>query len=138
MRILAIVESMTQNTMSFVDYAEQTYPQVEFTRRLPKVELTIEELSSYDKIMLGSYTWGAGKIPKRMKEFIIENRDALLTQDILIFGSGWSVYSTYCWAVDSMNVILDEKYPKVKFELRFDKDVEYEAVEELKKFIYGE
>lgn len=138
MKVLAIVESMTQNTMSFVEYAKNKHPEVDFVTRLPIEKLEADEVSKYDKIMLGAYTWGAGKIPKRMKEFIIENREILLTQDILIFGSGWSVYSTYCWAVDSMNVILEEKYPKAKFELRFDESVEVEAVETLEKFINGE
>ena len=34
-----------------------------------------------------------------------------------------------------MNIILDEKFPKIKFELRFDPELESEAIEIFEKFI---
>lgn len=135
MNLLAIVDTMTGNTMSFAKYAMDTYPNVSIDIIDPFTVIDEDDWNKYDKIMIGCYTWDFGKIPSNTKEFIIENRDVLLTKDVLLFGSGWSIYETYCKAVDSMNIILENKFPTVKFELRFDKEVEVEAVETLKNFI---
>lgn len=136
MKILAIVESLTGNTMSFIEYIEETYgDKVSIDVFDPYTHLTEERVKEYDKIMLGCYTWGMGRMPIEMKEFIIAYRDILLEQDVLLFGSGWTVYETYCWAVDGMNIILDEKFPTIKFELRFDPKLESEAIETFEKFI---
>lgn len=138
MKILAIVESLTGNTMSFVEYAEEVYDDTISIKTVdPFTHISDDEWEDYDKVMLGCYTWGMGKMPVEMKEFIIDYRDILLEQDVLLFGSGWTVYETYCWAVDGMGIILDNKFPKVKFELRFDSELETEAIETLDKFIGG-
>lgn len=134
MKILAVVESLTGNTMSFVEYAKDKY-EIDLTVIDPFEFMSEEEFSKYDKIMLGCYTWDFGKMPAEMKEFIIDNRDILLTKDVLLFGSGWSVYDTFCLAVDGMNIILNNQFPTVKFELRFDPEIEIEAVEALDIFI---
>lgn len=139
MKILAILQTLTGNTRSFLEYAEEKYGDaIEITVVDPYTQIANTEWAKYDGIMLGSYTWNMGKIPIEMKEFIIDHRDELLNQNVLIFGSGWSVYETYCWAVDSMGIILDNKFPKAKFELRFDPELEVEAIETLDKFINGE
>lgn len=136
MKILAIVESLTGNTMSFIEYAEEVYgDKISIDKANPYTHITEEKMKEYDKVMLGCYTWGMGKMPIEMKEFIIDYRDVLLKQDILLFGSGWTVYESYCLAVDGMNIILEGKFPTVKFELRFDEELEVEAIETLKEFI---
>lgn len=136
MKILAIVESLTGNTVSFIEYVEETYgDKVSIDMVDPFTFITDDEWGNYDKVMIGCYTIDMGKIPIETKEFIIEHRDILLEQDVLLFGSGWTVYETYCKAVDSMNVILDEKFPKIKFELRFDEILETEAIKTFEKFI---
>ena len=139
MEVLVILESLTGNTRSFVDFARERYgDSVNFTEVDIYEFIQDSEWSKYDKVMIGAYTWNMGKIPIVMKEFIIDHRDKLLEQDVLIFGSGWSVYETFCQAVDSMGIILDNKFPKVKFELRFDDELETEAIETLDEFIKGE
>lgn len=136
MKILAIVQSLTGNTMSFIEYIQEKYgDKVSIDVVTPFSHIDDEKWGNYDKIMLGCYTWGMGKIPIEMKEFIIDHRDILLEQDILLFGSGWTVYSTYCLAVNSMNTILDNKFPIIKFELRFDEKLETEAIKTFEKFI---
>lgn len=138
MKILAIVESLTGNTMSFIEYAEEIYGNEITVKKVdPFTYIDDSEWRDYDKVMLGCYTWGMGKMPVEMKDFIIDYRDILLEQDILLFGSGWTVYETYCWAVDGMGIILDNKFPKAKFELRFDPDLEDDAIKTLNDFIGG-
>lgn len=135
MKILAIVESLTGNTMSFVQYMQEEYgDNIEVKVVSPKEDLS-GVLPLYEKVMIGSYTWSHGKIPKKTKNFIIENRDFLLEKDVLIFGSGWTTYENFCGAVDGMSIILDEKFEKVKFELRFDPEIEKEAILSLKRYL---
>lgn len=139
MEVLVILESLTGNTRSFVDFARERYgDSVNFTEVDTYDFIQDSEWEKYDKVMIGAYTWNMGKIPIVMKEFIIDHRDKLLEQDVLIFGSGWSVYETFCQAVDNMGIILDNKFPKVKFELRFDEELEKDAIKTLDKFIKGE
>lgn len=138
MKILAIVESLTGNTMSFIEYAEEIYGDEVSIDIIDPFTVNNVEWDNYDKVMIGCYTWSEGKMPIEIKSFIIENREILLDKDVLLFGSGWSVYSTFCLAVDGMYIILDEKFPTIKFELRFDKDIEEEAVKTLHDFIKGE
>lgn len=135
MKIVAIVETLTGNTMSFIEYIEESYGDKVSIDIFDPFTFNSPNFDDYDKVLLGCYTWDLGKIPIEMKEFIIDYREDLLEEDILLFGSGWSVYSTFCRAVDSMNTILDNKFPKAKFELRFDKDLEPEAIEILDRFI---
>lgn len=136
MKILTIVESLTGNTMSFVEYIKENYgDKVSIHVITPKTPITDINWSEYDKVMLGCYTWDMGKIPKRTKKFTIENRDILLEQDLLIFGSGWTMYENFCGAVDGLSIILDNKFPTIKFELRFDSSLETEAITTLEKFI---
>lgn len=138
MKILAIVETLTGNTMSFIEYTEEIYGDNVSIDVVDPFSFNLANFDGYDKVMIGCYTWDLGKIPIEIKEFIIEYRDDLLEQDVLLFGSGWSIYETFCWAVDSMNIILNEQFPKVKFELRFDRNLEEEAIKTLKEFIEGE
>lgn len=100
-----------------------------------------EYLFSFDKVVIGSYTWGMGKIPLPMKQFVIDYRDSLLKFDkenLIVYGSGWSNYEHFCGAVDGISTILDNKYEKIKYELRFDPSIELEAIETITKFLGGE
>lgn len=87
------------------------------------------------KVIIGCYTWDTGRIPPQTKQFVIENRDALLQRNVLIYGTGWSIYERFCGAVDGISTILDNKFPTIKYELRFDPSVEKEAVQTLKQFM---
>lgn len=137
MKILAIVESLTGNTISFLDYLKGVHGDI-FDIMSPKDPNTSSHLEDYDKILIGCYTWSHGKIPINTKRFVINNRDVLLSKDVLIFGSGWTVYEDFCGAVDNIGIILDEKFKKIKFELRFDPNIEFEALNEFENYLKGE
>lgn len=137
MKVLVIVESLTGNTISFLDHLKEIHGDI-FEIMSPKDPFAAFQIEKYDKIMIGCYTWSDGKIPKKTKKFVIENRDILLSKDVLIFGSGWTVYEHFCRAVDNVNIILDNKFPKIKFELRFDPKIEFETLNEFKNYLKGE
>lgn len=138
-KILIVVQSLSGNTFSFVEYAKENFPSHEYTIVEPRALLrdasVIGSFENFDKIMIGAYTWDMGKIPAHMKRWLIENREQLMEQDCLIFGSGWSIYETYCKAVESMNFILDNRFKMTPFELRFDPSVEVEAVKTLEDWM---
>lgn len=133
--LLVIVESLSGNTNSFVERIQEEY--TEWTIHvITPYELSLDVLIvPWDKIMIGCYTWSNGKIPRETKEAVIGYRDFLLREDVLIFGSGWSIYKDFCGAVDGLSIILDHRFPTVKFELLYDKEVEVEAEEILKQFM---
>lgn len=130
---------MTGNTLSFVELLRREYPDLEIDlvglSNLRRFEA--DPSKEYDKVFLGTYTWDMGKIPAQIKKCTIKNRDWLLEQDLLIFGSGWTVYETYCQAVDSLNIILDNRFPTIKFELNLVEGTpEYEETKnKLKEFM---
>lgn len=134
MKILAIVESLTGNTISFLDCLKEIHGDI-FDIKSPKDSNIASRLEDYDKIIIGCYTWSHGKIPINTKRFVINNRDVLLSKDILIFGSGWSVYENFCGAVDNIGIILDERFEKIKFELRFDPKIEFEALTQFESYL---
>ena len=124
-KILIVVQSLSGNTFSFVEYTKENFPSHEYTIVEPRALLrdanVIGSFENFDKIMIGAYTWDMGKIPAHMKRWLIENRE--------------SIYETYCKAVESMNFILDNRFKMIPFELRFDPSVEVEAVKTLKDWM---
>lgn len=99
------------------------------------------DISKYDKIVLGAYTWSVGLIPTLMKQFLIDNQKNFEGKKVYIFGSGNSVYRTYCKAVDSIDKIVTdcgaEVMWKVKFEQRFDPTIYGGLLDDLIKKLNG-
>jgi len=82
------------------------------------------DLRKYKKICIGTFTWGYGKIPRDVKEWIVENKDLLSNKFFYLFGSGNSIYPKFCGALDNIEIILQsldsEVYNKVKIDQRFN------------------
>lgn len=142
MRILVVVETLTGNTASFGKYVMDNAPggsSLYFLNPKDILKQGIEDYAKeFDKVIIGCYTWDSGRIPTSTKRFVIQEREKLMKLDsssLLVFGSGWSIYENFCGAVDGISTILDNKYPTIKFELRFDPKVEVEAVETFNKFM---
>lgn len=70
-------------------------------------EFPLSRLGSYDAVIVGTYTWGKGDIPKEMYNLyeVIESLDRknLITA---VFGTGDSFYPNYCGAVDRFRDML--------------------------------
>lgn len=136
-KALVLYTSKTGNTESFVDFLEDNYfSEAEIDtvlfRSLKERKL---DLDSYDNIILGCYTWGGGIIPKYFKDYIIENREVLQDKNILLFGSGITIYKHFCGALDNIEIILDKKLPKIKFEITFEPEENQENIQTLEKYI---
>jgi flavodoxin I len=64
-------------------------------------------LEEFDAIVVGTYTWGNGEIPREMvavyKAFELANKKNLVTG---VFGTGDSFYPHFCGAVDEFKNML--------------------------------
>lgn len=102
MKAAIIYSSITGNTVTLAEAIELEMRQNKIDVDLiPINELDYQQLSCYDTIVIGTYTWGTGDLPPEMDElfFTIETRDF---QHVTtgVFGTGDSFYPYFCGAVD--------------------------------------
>lgn len=94
----------------------------------------------HDTVVLGAYTWGNGKIPKGFKEHVIKNGDNLKGKKVFIFGTGNSIYPSFCGAVDGLRKICSDlgaeviEVIKIEMSIRNQEHVVDEFVERIKQY----
>src|SRR4051812_21940396 len=108
MRIAIIYSSRTGNTEELVNYLYEL-----FLSHLAKVELyridqfSLSRLTEYDAVVIGTYTWGDGEIPKEIIPLyeVFENQEvkSILTG---VVGTGDRFYPQFCGAVDKFRDML--------------------------------
>jgi flavodoxin len=126
MKIFIMYESMSGNTLTFVQRVTEIVGNVDITITTPSDDV-VYDLDDYDKILIGVPTYKNGRMLPKTKEWIIENREELMQKDVLAFGSGITIYPHFCKAVDSVDVILEGTVnAKIKFEMTYDKYQEME------------
>ena len=118
-KALIIIASNTGNTSTFLPFLEQ------YCSRSISVDMRLAVTPDlYSCIAIGTYTWGNGKIPKRLKDYLIKHHKSLSEKRIFIFGSGNSVYPNFCGAVDGIEKICRDSNASIhgmhKFEQRFN------------------
>ena len=107
-RIAIVYASVTGNTQAAAELLRES-----FTAKGLKAELwpingfPLSELSRYDAVLIGTYTWGSGEIPKEMhglyRAFEGLGRHELVTA---AFGTGDSSFAEFCGAVDRFRDML--------------------------------
>ncbi|WP_110928938.1 flavodoxin domain-containing protein [Bacillus massiliglaciei] len=98
MKIGILYHSAGGNTKALAEAIGKQLPMAEL---LPAAVTNFSSLSSYDGLLIGTYTWGDGELPARMKPLY----DYLEVSDIShittgVFGTGETNYSHFCGAVD--------------------------------------
>lgn len=131
--------SKTGNTYMLMDYLKEFNPTIDDIRFDIREKVDID-ISPYDLIILGTNTWGDGKIPSNCKEFVINNAQKH-NKDWVVFGTGNSIFVHYCKAVDSVKKILEDCNNNVletfKYEQRFNVDeLNKEQQKKLDNIIY--
>lgn len=142
-KIGVILSSLTGNTETFIDYVNENYDVLIYKWSIEELSKYNHEylygiLNQYDGLMIGSYTWGNGVVPKEMKDFLLYYKNAIPKDKVLLFGSGITLYTFFCGAVDKMEkMILPRKreVPKIKFELTFEPEENKENIELLNDFL---
>jgi flavodoxin I len=70
-------------------------------------EFSLEDLSQYKAVAIGTYTWGNGEIPREMRH-LYQAFESIMRKDITtaVFGTGDSCYPMFCGAVDQFRDML--------------------------------
>ncbi|WKA50878.1 flavodoxin domain-containing protein [Planococcus liqunii] len=107
-RIAIIYASVTGNTKAVAEILQEIGLSKELEVELwPVADFPLAELSRYDAVMVGTYTWGSGEIPKEMhglfEAFERLDRTGLVTA---VFGTGDSFFAEFCGAVDRFRDML--------------------------------
>lgn len=76
-----ILASNTGNTRTFIPFIQ------EYAKRdLQVIEDFNNPFPSCNSLAIGAYTWGNGKIPKRLKEYLIETIYSRMEEKFLYLG----------------------------------------------------
>ncbi|ASK62664.1 flavodoxin [Virgibacillus phasianinus] len=111
-KILMLYASVTGNTEEIaVAIAEmlQKYNH-EITMKTFDVDaIDVEELTEYDAILVGTYSWDDGAMPYEVEDFYEELEDAELTDKLVgVFGSGDTFYETFGGAIELLGNRFEE------------------------------
>lgn len=108
MKIGIVYTSITGNTEMVKDIigeciSKQSYTFTEFHI----TEFSLTSLKEFDILIIGTYSWGNGEIPKEMiglyKAFEQEDTKTIVTG---VFGTGDQCYPAFCGAVDQFRDML--------------------------------
>ncbi|TWT27170.1 flavodoxin domain-containing protein [Planomicrobium sp. CPCC 101110] len=106
---LAIVyASVTGNTEAVAAILKEAAQAEPIETSVWRVEdFPLEELLRYDAVLVGTYTWGSGEIPREMRG-LFEAFENLGQKQLVtaIFGTGDSFFAEFCGAVDRFRDML--------------------------------
>jgi flavodoxin I len=104
MRIAIVYHSGGGNTHALAKEIASRIPEAELYRVR---DFDISTLSEYDGLIVGSYTWGDGNIPRRMLSFYRSLEDMDISHlKTAVFGTGETSYQYYCQAVNDFRDML--------------------------------
>ncbi|MGG0717097.1 flavodoxin domain-containing protein [Robertmurraya massiliosenegalensis] len=109
--ILLLFHSLSGNTKKIADCLEMALRenQIQVIKKA-MADCTLENIKRFDTIILGSYTWGKGELPKACQRLFEEIADLdLSSKSFAIFGSGDSSHEVFCAAVDLLEARINEK-----------------------------
>ena len=108
MKIAIVYSSKTGNTEELVQRICQLFKKKGVMVSLFRVEeFSVQDLSEFSAVVVGTYTWGNGEIPQEMLELY----RAFETQDVKrvltgVIGTGDSGYPMFCGAVEKFKDML--------------------------------
>ncbi|MGG5255311.1 flavodoxin domain-containing protein [Neobacillus sp. SM06] len=108
MKIAFIYTSKTGNTEELVKILHKLFRKQASTVDLYRItDFPLGQLSKYDAIVVGTYTWGDGELPPEMEPlyeaFESVNRKQIITG---VVGTGDRFYPNFCGAVDAFRDML--------------------------------
>lgn len=119
MRIAVVYASGSGNTKALTDQIVNRLGG--YVKVFDVKDVDVTKLVNFDVLIVGSYTWGDGDLPVRMKKFY----ERLETVDIshmktAVFGTGETGYFHYCRAVDMLRDMLFAKSEKLLVTLKVE------------------
>lgn len=105
--IVIVFTSMTGNTEEMSEIIEAKIKSLDVTVSTFQIDfdnISAKDLSSYDAILLGTYTWGDGDLPYEIEDFYDDLEDVnLIGKKVGLFGSCDSFYPEYGAAIEKMS-----------------------------------
>jgi flavodoxin I len=136
MKLAIVYASKSGNTEELADLLLRLFLEQEASVSFyPVEEFPFERLTSFDAVMVGTYTWGSGEIPLEMMALFqaFEKQDA---KDVLtgVFGTGDSHYPHFCGAVDLFRDMLYQK-SRLAVTLKVELRPQIQDLEKCQKFV---
>lgn len=107
-RVAIVYASTTGNTKAVAEILLHICCEERVSARIYAInDFALSELSRCDAVIVGTYTWGSGEIPKEMRGLFtafekLENKKLVTA----VFGTGDSCYAEFCGAVDRFRDML--------------------------------
>lgn len=105
-KVIMIYTSQTGNTEMVTDLIADNLQQLGFEVTLKSFEfdvINIDELATYDAVLVGTYTWDDGELPYEAEDFYVDLEGADLSGQVFgVYGSGDTCYDTFGLAIDIM------------------------------------
>jgi|SRR5699024_1121136 len=118
MRILIAYLSYSGNTEEIAEHIEEKLKQNSFSVDTLSIGIDyVPDLSVYDYIFLGSFTWDLGSTPDDMKDFVLEV--GYKPDNVAVFGSGDTQFGgddMFCRAAEKLATFYNSKWPALKIE----------------------
>ena len=107
-RVAIVYASATGNTKAAAEILQHIFRETQVPVSIFAInDFPLAELSRYDVVVVGTYTWGSGEIPKELRglfnAFEELGNKKLVTA---VLGTGDSCYAEFCGAVDRFRDML--------------------------------
>src|SRR5690625_629274 len=138
-KILVLYASTTGNTEIMADVIADTFEADGYEVNIKTFDfdwIEVEELSDYDAILIGTYTWDDGSLPYEVEDFYDDLEEANITDKIFaVFGSADSFYPVYGGAIDLIGDRAQDLGAKVLPErLKIELELNDEDIEKCRRF----
>src|SRR5699024_5363063 len=118
MRILITYLTYSGNTEEIAEYMADKLVQDGIQVDMHEIGIDlVPVMSSYDYILLGTFTWEQGATPDEIKDFVLEV--GYKPDNIAVFGSGDTQFGgdeLFCRAVEKLTVFYESKWRGLKIE----------------------
>lgn len=108
-KIAIVYTSITGNTESLANkvYENAAALPDHFISLFTVKQFPFELLTDFDAILVGTYTWGNGRIPREMRR-LYEGLEAINRKQLVtgVFGTGDRFFANYCGAVNQFRDML--------------------------------
>lgn len=108
MNVAIVYTSKTGNTEVLCSIIRQLFFDKNiFVKYFPVERFPISKLTAFDAVIIGTYTWGKGEIPKEMRALYSAFETGEVKHIITgVVGTGDSGYANFCGAVDRFRDML--------------------------------
>ena len=120
--MIVIYHSFSGNTKDLAELISTQLGSIPLYRINKYTDEVLPNLSQFDKIILGTFTWGQGEIPNEVRKFVKEHQQYFQEKEVYLFGTGDTQFGgdeLFCSAVDVLNRIIKSPIEPLKIEQHY-------------------